>query len=74
VIVFGDGQQNYFELLFNLGAARNLSKRSSGVSDTMLGLLMDLLRTLCTPLTSLPIARWADRGNRRHSYTIALAG
>jgi predicted MFS family arabinose efflux permease len=47
-------------------------KAEFGVSDTYLGLLSGLSFALLYSVLGLPIARWADRGDRRRLITIAL--
>jgi MFS family permease len=42
-------------------------------SDTMLGVLGGFSFTLFNALLGIPIARWADRGNRPNIITLALA-
>jgi len=49
-------------------------KGEFGVSDTVLGLLSGACFSLIYAIAGLPIARWADRGNRRAIITISLAG
>jgi predicted MFS family arabinose efflux permease len=49
-------------------------KHEFGVSDTMLGLLSGFVFALVYAVAGLPIARWADRGNRRTVITLALTG
>jgi predicted MFS family arabinose efflux permease len=49
-------------------------KREFGVSDTMLGILSGVCFALVYSVTALPIARWADYGNRRTLLTLALTG
>lgn len=48
-------------------------KREFAVSDTMLGLLGGLCFAAFYAVAGLPVARWADRGNRRTVITLALA-
>jgi predicted MFS family arabinose efflux permease len=48
-------------------------KREFGVSDTQLGLLSGMSFALLYSVLGLPIARWADRGDRRRLITIALS-
>jgi predicted MFS family arabinose efflux permease len=43
------------------------------LSDTMVGLMTGLGFTLIYSTAGLPIARWADRGDRRVILTIAVA-
>lgn len=47
-------------------------KREFNVSDTQLGFLSGLCFSVTYALAGLPIARWADRGNRRTVITVAL--
>ena len=47
-------------------------KQEFQVSDTLLGVLGGISFALLYSVTALPIARWADRGNRRTIITIAL--
>jgi len=47
-------------------------KAEMGLSDTQLGLLSGLAFAVIYVVAGLPIARWADRGNRRNIVTIAL--
>lgn len=44
-----------------------------GVSDTMLGLLSGLAFALLYSALGVPLARWADRGNRRVIVALAVA-
>jgi MFS family permease len=64
---------NYFDY-FVLSAVLDPIKREFGVSDTMLGLLSGPCFALLYGCAAIPIARWADRGNRRTIITLALAG
>lgn len=43
------------------------------VSDTMLGLLSGLSFALLYATLGIPVARWADRGDRRHVITVSLS-
>lgn len=47
-------------------------KREFGVSDTQLGLLSGMSFALLYSVLGLPVARWADRGDRRRLITLAL--
>jgi MFS family permease len=47
-------------------------KHEFTVSDTMLGLLGGLCFALFYAVAGMPVARWADRGNRRTIITLAL--
>ncbi|TGD71189.1 MFS transporter [Mangrovimicrobium sediminis] len=44
-----------------------------GVSDTAMGLLVGFAFAVLYTFAGIPIARWADRGNRRTIITIGLA-
>lgn len=48
-------------------------KNEFKVSDTMLGLLSGFSFALFYATFGIPVARWADRGNRRTIITLALA-
>lgn len=48
-------------------------KESLSVSDTQLGLLTGAGFAVCYSLVGIPIARWADRGNRSLIIALALA-
>lgn len=48
-------------------------KKEFGVSDTMLGLLTGAAFTLTYSVLGVPVARWADRGDRRMIVSLALA-
>jgi len=48
-------------------------KQDLGVSDQMLGLLSGFAFALFYVVMGIPIAVWADRGNRRNLISIALA-
>ena len=47
-------------------------KRDMGLSDVQLGLLSGFSFALVYIIAGIPIARWADRGNRRNIITVAL--
>src|SRR5688572_17955333 len=47
-------------------------KQEFAVSDTLLGLLSGFAFALFYALAGFPVARWADRGNRRTVITLAL--
>jgi predicted MFS family arabinose efflux permease len=63
---------NYFDY-FILSVVLQPIKDEFHVSDTMLGLLSGLCFAVVYAVAGLPIARWADRGNRRTIITLALA-
>jgi MFS family permease len=48
-------------------------KQEFHVSDTMLGLLGGFCFSIFYAVFGMPVARWADRGNRRTVITVALA-
>jgi MFS family permease len=48
-------------------------KEEFGVSDTAMGLLIGFAFALFYTFAGIPIARWADRGNRRTIIAIGLA-
>jgi len=48
-------------------------KAEFGVSDTAMGLLVGFAFALFYTVAGIPIARWADRGNRRTIIAIGLA-
>jgi len=64
---------SYFDY-FVLSVLLDPIKQEFQVSDTMLGLLSGLGFALVYAIAGLPLARWADRGNRRTIISIALAG
>jgi predicted MFS family arabinose efflux permease len=64
---------NYFDY-YVLSVVLEPIKHEFHVSDTMLGLLSGFCFALVYAVAGLPIARWADRGNRRTVITLALAG
>ena len=49
-------------------------KHEFNASDTQLGLLTGLCFAVVYALAGFPIARWADRGNRRIVISLAVAG
>ena len=48
-------------------------KQEFGVSDTVMGLLVGFAFALFYTIAGIPIARWADRGNRRSIIALGLA-
>lgn len=48
-------------------------KEEFGTSDTTMGLLVGFAFALLYTVAGIPIARWADRGNRRNIIAIGLA-
>jgi predicted MFS family arabinose efflux permease len=63
---------NYFDY-FVISVLLEPIKAEFGVSDTLLGLLSGSCFSLAFAVTAIPIARWADCGNRRSVMTFALA-
>lgn len=47
-------------------------RQEFGVSDTMLGLLTGICFALLYAIAGMPVARWADRGDRRTIITLAV--
>lgn len=47
-------------------------KKEFGVSDTLLGLLSGFAFAIFYATLGIPVARWADRGNRRSIVTLAV--
>jgi predicted MFS family arabinose efflux permease len=72
-ILFLITTSNYYDY-YILSVVLDPIKREFHVSDSMLGLLSGFCFALSYALAALPIARWADRGNRRTVITVALAG
>lgn len=64
---------SYFDY-FVLSVLLEPIKREFGVSDTLLGLLSGFGFALLYAIFALPLARWADRGDRRVVMTFALTG
>jgi predicted MFS family arabinose efflux permease len=64
---------NYFDQ-FVVSVVLDPIKKEFQVSDTRLGLLTGLCFSLIYALSAIPIARWADRGNRRAVTTVTLIG
>jgi len=73
LILFLVTTSSYFDY-YVLSAVLEPIKREFRVSDTLLGLLGGFSFAALYSVTALPIARWADRGNRRTIITVALAG
>jgi len=63
---------NYFDY-YVLTMVLEPIKREFQVSDTLLGLLSGFCFALIYAIAGLPIARWADRGNRRTVLAVTLA-
>jgi predicted MFS family arabinose efflux permease len=64
---------NYFDF-FIVSVVLDPIKKEFHVSDTMLGMLSGFSFAALYAVAALPIARWADRGNRRTITTLTLAG
>jgi predicted MFS family arabinose efflux permease len=64
---------NYFDY-FIVAVLLEPIKQEFHVSDTALGLLSGMCFALIFAAAAVPIARWADRGNRRTVITVALSG
>jgi MFS family permease len=56
-----------------LGVSLQYIKEEFGVSDTQLGLLTGIAFAVFYSTMGIPIAAWADRGNRRNVLALAVA-
>jgi predicted MFS family arabinose efflux permease len=65
------GTSNYVDRQI-IGVVLEPIKAEFKVSDTMLGLLSGLSFALLYSTLGIPLARYADRGNRKHLITISL--
>lgn len=69
----------FFVYVFNFVDRQVLSvfigpiKQEFGVSDTAMGLLVGFAFAVLYTFAGIPIARWADRGNRRNIIALGLA-
>lgn len=72
-ILFLVTTSSYFDY-YVLSVVLEPIKQEFHVSDTMLGLLSGFCFALLYTVAAIPIARWADRGNRRTVITFALTG
>lgn len=63
---------NYFDY-YVISIVLDPIKKEFQVSDTMLGLLSGFAFATIYAFAALPVARWADRGNRRTIITITLS-
>lgn len=70
-VLFAVSACNYFDYSV-LTVVLDPIKHEFHVSDMMLGLLTGFCFSLIYAISGLPIARWADRGNRRTVISIAL--
>lgn len=64
---------NYFDY-YVISVVLDPIKQEFNLSDTQLGLLSGFSFALLYALSALPIAWWADRGNRRTISTLTLVG
>jgi len=72
-ILFLVTTSSYFDY-YVLSVVLEPIKREFAVSDTLLGLLGGFSFAALYSVTAVPVARWADRGNRRTIITVALVG
>ncbi|MFV3074353.1 spinster family MFS transporter [Niveispirillum fermenti] len=70
-VLFLVGTSNYVDRNI-VGVLLEPIKAEFGVSDAMLGLLSGLSFALFYATLGIPVARWADRGDRRFVITLAL--
>ncbi|WP_447751277.1 spinster family MFS transporter [Sphingopyxis fribergensis] len=70
-VLFLVGTSNYVDRNI-IGVLLEPIKQEFGVSDTMLGLLSGISFALFYATLGIPVARWADRGDRRFIITISL--
>jgi len=71
-LLFLVGTSNYVDRNI-IGVLLEPIKAEFGVSDTMLGLLSGLSFAVFYATLGLPVARWADRGDRRLIITLSLS-
>jgi len=71
LILFAVGTSNYVDRNI-IGVLLEGIKAEFHVSDTLLGLLTGMSFALFYVVFGIPVARWADRGNRRHVITISV--
>lgn len=64
---------NYFDY-YVISIVLDPIKKEFQVSDTMLGMLSGFAFATVYAFAALPVARWADRGNRRTIITLTLSG
>lgn len=72
-ILFLVTTSNYFDY-YVVSIVLDPIKHEFKVSDTLLGLLSGFSFALLYAFAAVPIARWADRGDRRLIMTISVAG
>ncbi|MDT9600112.1 spinster family MFS transporter [Sphingosinicella rhizophila] len=70
-VLFLVGTSNYVDRNI-IGVLLEPIKNEFQVSDTMLGLLSGISFALFYATLGIPVARWADRGDRRFIITLAL--
>lgn len=63
---------NYFDY-YVISIVLDPIKKEFQVSDTMLGMLSGFAFATVYAFAALPVARWADRGNRRTIITVTLS-
>jgi predicted MFS family arabinose efflux permease len=77
-------RQTFLFVLFLVGTSHNIDRNIIGVlleqikaefqiSDTLLGMLSGLSFALVYATLAIPIARWADRGDRKSIITLSLS-
>lgn len=71
VVLFLVGTSNFVDRNI-IGVLLEPIKAEFGASDTMLGLLSGLSFAVFYATLGLPVARWADRGDRRFIITLSL--
>jgi predicted MFS family arabinose efflux permease len=71
-VLFLIATSNYFDY-FVISVLLDPIKREFHVSDATLGLLSGLCFAILYAITALPIARLADRGNRKTVMTVAMS-
>lgn len=71
LVLFLVGTSNYVDRNI-IGVLLEPIKKEFQVSDTMLGLLSGISFALFYATLGIPVARWADRGDRRFIITISL--
>ena len=71
LVLFLVGTSNYVDRNI-IGVLLEPIKQEFGASDTMLGLLSGISFALFYATLGIPVARWADRGDRRFIITLSL--
>src|SRR5262245_52632315 len=72
IVLFFVSTSNYVDRNI-IGALLEPIKREFQVSDTMLGLLTGFSFAIFYATLGIPVARWADRGDRKLIVTLSLA-